>query len=48
MRSAEVGRENAHNFFHLFIAGIQLIGNATRYANSLFVTRYISAALALM
>ena len=48
MRFAEVWRENAHNLFHLFIAGIQLIGNATRYANSLIVTRYISAALALI
>ena len=48
MRFAEVWRENASNLFHLFIAGIQLIGNATRYANSLFVTRYISAALALI
>ena len=48
MRFAGVGRENASNLFHLFIAGIQLTSNATCYAESLFVTRYISAALALI
>ena len=48
MRFAGVGRENASNLVHFFIAGIQLIGNATRYANSLIVTRYMSAALALI
>lgn len=48
MRSAEVGRENAHNFFHFFIVGVQLISNATRDAYRLIVTRYMSSALVLI